>query len=295
PQTTAALAAASGCDPAVLLPVLRLVAGLGFFDSPEPDTWALTARGRVLLADQLGPLAAFVGAPDQWDPWSRLRDAAKGGDVAFMRAHRRGLYDLLAADPAAAARYDAAIDSFTRHEADALCRAFDFAGCRQVIDVGGGHGTLLLEVMRRWPSLRGVLFDLPHVVQRARPRLARELGDRVAVAGGDFFAGIPRGADALLLKHVLHNWDDERALALLRQCRAALPAAGALLVIETLLAPDNRADLAAMLDLEMMVLLGGRERRKPELRRLLATAELVLDSVAPLVSGSWLLVARRRS
>lgn len=291
PKTAAALAAETGGSEAVLVPILRLVAGLGFLDCPEPGVWALTERGRVLTKDQFGPLAAFVGSHDQWDPWARLRDAAQGGDVAFVRTHGCSLYDFLANDAEASARYDAAIDAFTRHEAEALCRAFDGAGHRSVVDVGGGRGTLLREVMRRWPHLRGELFDLPHVAARARPNLCAELGARVAVTGGDFFAAIPGGHDVVLLKHVLHNWDDERAGRLLQRCREALPPNGVLLVIETILAPDHRADLAAMLDLEMMVLLGGRERRKPELRRMLTAAGLRLRSMVPLASGSWLLVA----
>ncbi len=294
PRTVPSLAQELGCREDVLATVLRMVAGLGFFTSPEPGLYALTERGHVLKRAQLGPLATFVGAPEQWDPWARLRDAARGGDVAFVRTFGHGLYDHVAADDAAAARYDAAIDAFTRHEAEALCRAFDFAGAREVVDVGGGHGTLLLEVLRRNAHLRGILFDLPHVAERALPRLRGELGDRVRTHGGDFFAAIPR-ADVLLLKHVLHNWDDERAAALLQRCAEALPAGGRLLVIETILAPDNRADLAAMLDLEMMVLLGGRERRKPELRRMLSACGLSLASMTPLVSGSWLLVAEKRA
>ena len=294
PRTVPSLAQELGCREDVLATVLRMVAGLGFFSSPEPGLYALTERGHVLKRDQLGPLATFVGAPEQWDPWARLRDAAQGGDVAFVRTFGHGLYDHVAADDAAAARYDAAIDAFTRHEAESLCRTFDFAGAREVIDVGGGPGTLLLEVLRRNGHLRGTLFDLPHVAERALPRLRGELGDRVRTHGGDFFAAIPRG-DVLLLKHVLHNWDDERAASLLQRCAEALPAGGRLLVIETILAPDNRADLAAMLDLEMMVLLGGRERRKPELRRMLSACGLSLASMAPLVSGSWLLVAEKRA
>lgn len=295
PRTVTSLAQELGCREDVLATVLRMVAGLGFFHSPEPGVYALTDRGQVLKRDQLGPLAAFVGAPEQWDPWARLRDAAHGGEIAFVRTFGHGLYQHVAAADAAAARYDAAIDAFTRHEAQALCRTFDFGDVREVIDVGGGHGTLLLEVLRHNGHLRGTLFDLPHVAERALPRLRHELGARVAVQGGDFFAAVPRGADVLLLKHVLHNWDDERAAALLQRCAEALPPGGRLLVIETILAPDNRADLAAMLDLEMMVLLGGRERRKPELRRMLSACGLSLAAMEPLGSGSWLLVAEKRA
>jgi hypothetical protein len=291
PRTLPALAAELGCDAAVLLPVLRLCAGMGFFASPSPDTYALTERGEALRSDALGPLAAFVGAPEQWDPWSALREAARGGGVpAFERKLGTGLYEHLAHTPEAAARYDAAIDAFTRHEAAALCARFDFADVRTLVDVGGGRGGLLAEVMRRWPHLRGVLFDLPHVIERARTAEVAAMGERVDLCPGDFFVEVPAGHDLYLVKHVLHNWDDGRAQALLQRCAAAMAPGGRVAAIETVLAPDDRADLAAMMDLEMQVLLGGRVRRKPELRRLFQAAGLSIQRVEPLTGGSWLLI-----
>ncbi|HZN40212.1 MAG TPA: methyltransferase [Planctomycetota bacterium] len=295
PRSLETLAAETGCDAVVLAPVLRLCAGLGFFDSPTPDTYALTERGAALKRDALGPLAEFVGAQEQWDAWSRLRDVKRTGGTAFQGVHGVGLYDYLARTPEAAARYDAAIDSFTRHEALALCSVYDFETARVVVDVGGGRGTLLAEVLQRWPHLRGVLLDLPHVVERARSQLVARFGARVEAHGGDFFESMTKGGDVYLVKHVLHNWDDERALSLLRCCVDAMAKHGRVLAIETVLAPDNRADLAAIMDLEMQVLLGGRVRRKPELRRLLQSAGLRVEQMARLVAGSWLLVGERGS
>lgn len=290
PRSAAALAEEVGCPVAAMESVLRVCAGLGFFDCPRPGEFAPTERGRVLGAEALGPMAAFIGQAEQWDPWARLRDAR--GDVPpFALAHGKGLYDWMAAHPAAAARYDAAIDAFTRHEAAALTAAFDFGGVRQVVDVGGGRGTLLAAVLGANAHLRGMLLDLPHVADAARASLVARFGARVEVRGGDFFAAIPPGADAYLLKHVLHNWNDARAVELLRGVAAAMVPGGRVLVIENVLSPDARADMAAMLDLEMQVLLGGRVRRKPELRRLVADAGLAVDRFVPLTAGSWLLVA----
>ncbi|HEU4419701.1 MAG TPA: methyltransferase, partial [Planctomycetota bacterium] len=177
----------------------------------------------------------------------------------------------------------------------ALCSIYDFGQARVVVDVGGGRGTLLAEVMQRWPHLRGVLLDLPHVVERARPQLVARFGARVEAHGGDFFERMTEGGDVYLVKHVLHNWDDERALSLLRCCVGAMAARGRVVAIETVLAPDNRADLAAIMDLEMQVLLGGRVRRKPELRRLFQSAGLRVEQMVGLVAGSWLLVGERGS
>lgn len=292
PRTADDLAHEIGCPPDAMAAVLRICAGLGFFDSPQPGVFAVTERGRALRADALGPMAEFVGATEQWAPWSHLRAVRSGGDTAFALANGNGLYDWMAAHPAAAARYDAAIDAFTRHEANALCAEFDFNAVRRVVDVGGGRGSLLAAVLAANPRVCGVLFDLPHVVERARPGLVDRFGARVEVKGGDFFAAVPAG-DLVMVKHVLHNWNDDRAVELLRRCGEAVDRDGRVLLLETILSPDNRADMAAMLDLEMQVLLGGRVRRKPELRRLVGDAGLTVERFEPLTAGSWLLVARR--
>jgi hypothetical protein len=275
-----------------MVSVLRVCAGLGFFASARPGEFVVTERGQALRSDQLGPMADFVGASEQWDPWARLRDV-RGDATAFEIAHGAGLYEWMARHAGAAARYDAAIDAFTKHEAGALRAAFDFAGVQEVVDVGGGRGTLLAEVLEGWPHLRGVLFDLPHVVERARPELVVRFGARVEAVGGDFFADLPTGADAYLIKRVLHNWNDERASELLQRCAAAMAPGGRILAIEAVLSPDHRADMAATMDLEMQVLLGGRVRRKPELRRLFAEAGLTIERFEPLSGGSWLVVGAR--
>lgn len=290
PRTVEELAADVGCPTAALASVLRVCAGLGFFDSPQPGSFALTERGRALCADALGPMAEFVGSAEQWDPWARLRAVRRGESTAFSIANGAPLYEWMTGHADAAARYDAAIDAFTQHEAAALCRAFDFAGVRTVVDVGGGRGSLLAAVLAANVHLGGVLIDLPHVADRARPLLAARFGARVEVFGGDFFTAVP-AADVVLCKHVLHNWNDERAVALLRRCADAAGASGRVVVLETVLSPDNRADLAAMLDLEMQVLLGGRVRRKPELRRLIGDAGLVVQRFEALTAGTWLVVA----
>jgi hypothetical protein len=295
PRTAAALARELECEPAPLGRLLDFLVSLGVCSREADDCYALTTRAAALRSDALGPFAAFLGGPEFWDPWSRLREVLReGGANAFERAHGRDLYAHLARSPLAARAYDAAIESFTHAQAAHLCERYDFAGVRTLVDVGGGAGTALLAVLERWPHLHGVLFDLPHVVDGARARLAARCPGRVEVLEGDFNEHVPAGADAYLLKHILHNWDDLRAGALLSRCASALDTGGRLLVIESILAPDDRADAARMLDLEMLVFTGGRERRKPELRRLFHGAGLVIERVVPLDGASWLLVAERR-
>lgn len=289
------LAPTLGCERGALESLIRLLTGLGLFSSPEPGTYALTDVGRRLCRDALGPLATYLGAPEQWDPWSRLRDAMGGGANAFERTMGQPIYPYLAENDAAAARYDAAIDAFTRHEAEQLCQAFDFGDAQHIVDVGGGRGTLLAEILARHPEARGTLFDLPHVVERQGPAL--RASGRIDVAAGSFLLpddhGIPPGADHYLVKHVLHNWPDDEAVRILEHVAQAAGPAGTILAIDAVLAPDPRPDLAALLDLEMRVQCGGRQRRKPEMRRLFQRAGLRIERLVQLTDAAWLVVARK--
>ncbi|MCB9877030.1 MAG: methyltransferase domain-containing protein [Planctomycetes bacterium] len=289
------LAAALGCDPDDLQSLLRCLCGMGYLDEPATGRFALTTRGEALCSDRLGAFAAFQGSPSQWDAWSRLRvamrDGGSHGTTPYQRAAGHGLYEHLAQSPDEAKAYDAAIDAFSRMEAAALVRGAELAGARRLVDVGGGRGALLRELLRQLPDAEGVLFDLSHVIARVD---VAELADggRARCESGDFFAAVPAGGDVYLLKHVLHNWDDERAAQLLRRCREAMSPGGRVLAIDALLWPDNRPDLARMMDLEMRVLCGSRERRKPEVRRLFHQAGLELAELRQLTPMSWLFVGR---
>lgn len=295
-MTAEQLARRLDCDAAALERLLRFLAALDLCDAAEDGRFSLTSRGQSLRGEALGNLATFIGSAEQWDPWSRLRESLRDGrSIPFDLTFGTGLYEYMATDPDAARRYDAAVDAFTRHEARALCQAVDLSAARQVVDIGGGAGALLAEVLSHWPQLLGILFDLPHVVERARAELEERHPGRVEVIGASFRDTLPAGADVYLLKHILHNWSDEQAHDLLCRCAGAMAENGRLLVIEAVLAPDNRPDTARMLDLEMLVLTGGRERRKPELRRLFRDTGLALGRVEPLSRTSWLLEASRRT
>ncbi|MBI1381992.1 MAG: methyltransferase domain-containing protein [Planctomycetaceae bacterium] len=286
------MAAELQLDPGALDGLLRFLVGLRLLDATSPELYALTPLGRRLGRDELGPLAAFLGAPDQWDPWSRLAEGLQGGASPFERTFGVDLYTYLAEHPEAAKRYDAAIDVFTHKEAEALSRAYDFGGAKRVLDVGGGRGALLAALLERWPHLEGILFDLPHVVDAARGALVDRFGSRVRADGGNFREALPTGCDHVLIKYVLHNWPDDTCIALLERARAAVAPGGHVLVIEAVAAPDGRLDTAAHLDLEMRVLTGGRERRKPELRRLFQAAGLSTVRFEPLTASAWLAVLR---
>jgi hypothetical protein len=295
PMTIEALAGTMDCDAGALGRLVAVLVGEGLVAQDERrGLVSLTATGALLRRDELGALAEFVGSASQWTPWAQLHHAVRTGENAFERVHGEGLFEYLAQRPEEARLYDAAIDAFTAQQGRALAEAEVLDGVRSVVDVGGGRGTLLRELLVRRPGLRGVLFDRPDVVDAARERFAG-LEDRCDFVGGDFFVDVPAGADAYVVKHVVHNWDDEHATALLQRCRDAMAPGGRVMVVEAVLLPGDRRDEARFLDLEMLVVTGGgKERTKPALRRLLAAAGLRLTATRRLAPQAWLLVAERR-
>ena len=299
PLTAAELATRCKADERALKRLLRVLCGEGLLELDENARYHLTELGRQLCDGELRTLARFVGAPFMWNPWPAL--AAQVQDPsrsAFERTHGSALFEYLDADRHAASLYHAAVDEFTRRQARALCDAFDFSPLERIVDIGGGLGTVLTELTQRYPALRCVLYDRPPVIEQARRVLsaAPHVEPRIEVVAGDFFSGVPAPADAYLLKHVLHNWDDEHALRLLRACRAGLRADGYVLIVESLRLPGNVRDATALMDLEMLVLCGGGyERSKPEFRRLLGQAGLRLHATRVLVAGVRLMVATPRA
>ena len=300
PLSAAALAPQLDCDASRLERLLLYLVSIEVCcregkDDSDHDTYGLTSLGRTLTADALGPLASFLGSPEQWDPWSRLADSLRpGAEPAFALTHGTDLYAYMAENKHAAARYDLAIESFTRQEALALVEVLELSNVTRLVDLGGGRGTLLTTLLQRWPDLTGVLVDLPDVLERTVDHVPAEVVDRLELAPGNFLKAVPQGANAYLISHVLHNWDDDRAIALLSRCVQALAPGGRVFVLECLLLPGELAHRGRHLDLEMLILTGGRERSKIDLRRLFTAAGLKLERVHSVSQSSWLLIGTPR-
>lgn len=290
------LADRTDCQPDPLGRLMRVLLGEEIVILNERNEYELTEMGLLLQRGELGELATFVGSPFSWDPWSALAESVRTGESAFTKHHGLPLFEYLDHHGDQAELYQAAIDAFSKREALALADAFDFSKSRRVADLGGGRGTLLVEILSRWPHLSGVLLERPTAVEQARIAFARAgIEDRCEARVGDFFTEIPGDADICVLMHIIHSWDDSTAIDLLQRCSSAVGPDGTLLIVEGLVVPDARRDLTNLLDLEMLVLCGpGRERRKPEMRRLLSAADLRLVSVVPLTGGVRMLVARPR-
>jgi SAM-dependent methyltransferase len=268
--------------------VLRLLASAGVLVEETGGRFSLTPVGACMRRDAPGSMhaAALIFGGMTQEAWSELRYSVETGKPAFRKVFGADSFSYLEKHPDEAATFDLAMAGFTRMIAGAVAAAYDFSPFTTVMDVGGGNGMLLEGVLAANPTLRGILFDLPHVAERARARLhATAVADRCQIAGGNFFAEIPKGADACMLKHVIHDWDDEQAAVILRNCHRALDQDGKLLLVEGVYPPridtSDAAMSAASNDVNMLVCTGGRQRSEQEFRDLYQTAGFRLTRIVP--------------
>ncbi len=286
PQTVDELAAETETSAEALYRVLRLLASLDVFVELEPRQFALTPMAELLQADapcSFRDYAIVHGSEWYNRAWAHLLYSVEKNEPAFDLACGLSLFDFMEQNPDAATDFNNSMTALSRFEAAGVCAAYDFSDCKKVVDVGGGHGRLLTEVLAAYPALDGILYDRPNVVDATRAELeASAIGVRCRVDGGDFFAGVPSGGDVYLLKHIIHDWDDERSAAILRNCRDAMTAGGRVLVIEGVMPPGNEPSNSKLWDVVMLALTsGGRERTEEEYVELFAQAGLSLSRVVP--------------
>lgn len=265
--------------------VLRALTTLGLFDLNEAGRFRLTPLGSLLRSDVEGSvrqLAIMFGEPWHWQSWGNLLHSVKTGEPAFQHTFGMGTYQYVTAHPEAAEVYDKAMTGITLQAAPAIARHYDFGKVRKVMDVGGGHGTLLRVILEAHPHLQGILFDLPHVAEGARQPLAEAgLANRCEVIAGSVFDPLPRGADAVMAKSFVHSFDDDTSVKLLRNFREALPPEGGhVLIVEMVLPDDGTPHFGKLFDIEMLTQSDdGRDRTEPEFRELFARAGLRLTRV----------------
>lgn len=284
PESSAVLARSTGADPDALDRLLRAAAGLGLVDEVEPSVFALAPLGEWLRSDgqNLRDLAVALAGKGHWRPVERLHDVVMTGRPAAEPALGTDLWDYYRQNPEEGAAFAAAMGNVSAAVAQEVVASYDTAPFRRIVDVGGSHGVLLAALLEANPEATGVLFDRPEVIAGAREVLeARGLAERVDLVEGDFFEEVPSGGDLYLLKHILHDWDDATAGRILDRCREAAAPGTTLLVVERLLGPGADA-VAALADLLMLVLFGGRERTAAEYRRLLEGAGWRVQRVLPL-------------
>lgn len=296
PKSAAGLAARVDLPERALYRLLRALASVGIV-AHAGDGFALTPLAATLRSEIPGSLrpTAIVTGEVYHEPWGGLLPSLRTGEPAFRRLHPEGLFGFLfGTRPELGSWFQQGMANRSLITNAAVAEGYDFAGMRRVIDIGGGNGSQLAAILHRHPELRGTLFDLPDVLPQARANLdGQGLHGRYDLAGGDFFAGVPAGSDAYLLRWILHDYNDADAERILRAVRAAVAPGGRLLVVEQVLSPDGEPASVdtAFLDLHMLLLLGGQERTEAEFAALFARAGFTLARVLPLASGLSLLEA----
>jgi hypothetical protein len=285
PKDIAGLAAETGTHAPSLYRVMRLMASLDVFAERDDGRFALAPMGEYLRTGVQGSLrgiADYCGSDWSWRAWGNLLESVRTGRTAFDGVFGEPAFDYLEKHPDVSAVFNEGMTGFSSGIASAVAGAYDFSAFGTVVDVGGGHGVLLSTILRSYPGVKGIVFDSPHVAAGAEDAI-REAGlaGRCRAVGGDFFRGVPAGGDAYLMKHVIHDWPDDRAATILRNCREGVNQGGRLLLVEIVIAPGNAADFGKVIDLEMLVIGGGRERTEAEYRELLAAAGWRLARVIP--------------
>jgi SAM-dependent methyltransferase len=286
PLSSDELAAATSTHAESLRRVLRALASVGVLHEDGDDRFALTEIGACLRSDAPDPVggwAAFAGRPYHFAAWSNLLHGVRTGENPFRAVHGADVWEYRAAHADEGAVFDRAMTDLTRRANRHLLEAYDFSALGSIVDVGGGHGALVAALLAAYPRLRAVLFDLPHVVADA-PALLESAGvaARCDVVGGSFFDDpLPAGADASLLKAVLHDWEDDDALRIVRACRAAAGPDALALVVDRDRGGPNEDPEAKLSDLNMLVGTGGRERTRDELATLLAEGGFALQRAIP--------------
>ncbi len=282
------LAAATDTHAPSLQRVLRALASVGVFTEVSPGSFALTPLAELLRTETPGSMRALaiMYAEEQYRAWGELLHSVRTGEMAFDHQFGMGYFAYLAQHPEADRVFNEAMTGWTHQLVGAVVDVYDFSPFKTIVDVGGGYGALLAAILRSNPGTRGVLFEQPHVVASAEEQLvAAGVADRCTFVGGDFFAAVPTGGDAYVLSQILHDWDDERCVAILGQCRRAMPDHGKLLVVELVLPEGDEPFLGKWLDLHMLVLLGSRERTAAEYDTLFRAAGFKLARVVPTPPG----------
>lgn len=296
PMKTDELGPVVGAHPPSLYRLLRALASVGIFVEDERQRFRLTPLGETLRSDVPGSLrllASELLGGNHYAAWEQLLYSVKTGAIAFDHVFGVSRWQYNAQYPQEAMAFDEAMASFNSIVADAVVASYDFASCGTIVDVGGGNASLLARILKVHPKLRGVLADLPHVLDGAQRRLTAEnVAERCEVVGADFFKSVPEG-DTYLLKWIVHDWDDRRAEMILNNCGAAMNPAGRVLLVESILEPSNGSSLRKFMDLSMLVMTGGRERTEPEYQRLLGRAGLKITNVLSTGTELSLIEARR--
>lgn len=281
------LAAATGCDERTLYRCLRYLASHDIFKEGPQGSFALTPLATALRTDAEGSFrdgARMLGR--MFPAVAELENTLRDGENGIVKFLGQPLFEYLPSHPELAAIFDGGMTAIHGPETPAMLEAFDFSGIGTLADVGGGNGSLLTPLLLKYPAMKGILFDLGHVIERAKANLQKAgLGDRCQVREGSFFEAFPSGADAYLMRHIIHDWTDQQSIQILKNCRAVIPPHGRLFIVEAVVPKGNEPSPAKEMDMAMLIYPGGMERTEEEYRELFSASGFELAGVTPTPSA----------
>ncbi len=298
PQSCVALATATGADAASLFRLMRALASVGIFSHVRRDCFALSRLAESLQTDTPGSLKAMVMTIGEihYQACGNLLHSIQTGSPAFNNVFGRSLFDYLQHNAEAADTFNHGMTNLSSMLAYAVLMAYDFTGISSIVDIGGGEGRLLRKVLELNPEMRGAVLDMPATIETTTQDLDHKTCvGRCSYLAGDFFDSVPEGADAYLLCGAIHDWDDDRAVTILRNCRRAMAKSGRVLLVDMVVPEDDAACFSKLLDLNMLVMNGGRERTKAEFRTLLDAADYKLTRIVPTMAPQSVIEAVPKS
>lgn len=284
PKSAVELAKQIGADPQTLYRLMRATACIGVLAEGPDGKFSQTPMSAVLRSDATPSLRSFaIMSGREWHSrgWSHLEYCVRTGKQALETIYGAHVFDYLKQNPTEGKIFNDAMTELSMIDGPAVTEAYDFEGIHSVVDVAGGHGFLLATILERNPHLRGTLFEAPHVVEGAASGPLKPVLDRCTFASGDMFTSVPAGADAYLMKHIIHDWPDDLCIQLLKACRKGVNANGKLLVVDAVIEPGNEFSPAKFLDLQMLIFPSGCERSEKQFRELFVAAGWQLRRIIP--------------
>lgn len=285
PKTTEELAEATKMHGPSLFRILRALASVGVLSSVNGGRFAQTPVSETLVTDAPGSLRWFAVSElgqEHYPAWGNLMHSVKTGEIAFDNFFGVDIWKYFQQNPEDAAVFNDSMSSVTAATNEAILSLYDFSKFGTVVDVGGGHGGLITSILKRNPKVKAILFDAPQVIEGARPKLeAAGVAERCEIVAGDFFKSVPAGGDAYVMKWIIHDWDDEKSITILRNCCSRMRANGRLILVDCVVPESDEPHFSKFIDLNMLVMTGGKERTAKEFEQLLGAAGFKLLRIIP--------------
>jgi hypothetical protein len=286
PRTVSDLAKATATNEDFLYRTMRALTCFDVFKEGDRRTFSLTSISESLrdVPGSMRPLVLWMTNKFHFDVWGSLHHAVKTGENATEHVYGKPVFECFAPGSEVATEFNDAMTNISAASIPALLDQYSFSGIKTLVDIGCGHGLLLCEILAKYPQMKGILFDMEHVVAGAQHNISRcDVGTRVQVKHGNFFESVPKGGDAYLMQHIIHDWDDEKSLTILKNTRRALEGVvdGKLIILDSVISHDTQMDFSKWKDIEMLLMPGGRERTEAEFKELLARAGFKITRVIP--------------